>query len=80
MITHNGIRYWTTHDLAASLIARGLISPEGSERTLRRRVQRWAWRNALSPAAKTKTGTSLYREDECELTLKAAGHHLHINS
>lgn len=71
MITHNGVRYWTTDDLAASLVARGLISGEGSRRVLRRRVQRWAWRNALSPAARTKGGASLYREDECWLALDA---------
>lgn len=72
MITHNGVRYWTTHELAASLIARGLMSSDGSERVLRRRVQRWAWRNALSPAARTKRGASLYREDECMLVLGAS--------
>lgn len=73
MIVHNGVRYWNTDDLAASLISRGLISAGGSRRVLRRRVQRWAWRNALSPAARTKGGASLYREDECWLVLDMHG-------
>lgn len=69
MIMHGGVRYWTADDLGASLVARGLAEDGGSRRVRTRRVQRWAWRNGLSPAATTKTGASLYREDECWIAI-----------
>lgn len=63
MIAHNGIRYWTTDDLAASLIARGLISGEGRRESVRKAVRRWSANVDVRPIAITRTGGYLWPED-----------------
>ena len=69
MIAHNGVRYWTTDELAASLIARGLISGGTTRHNVRRQVKHWADRNALRPRARTKAGGYLWSEGEVIATL-----------
>lgn len=64
VIVHKGTRYWDTYDLVASLEHRGLIAHGGGRYVRYRRAQRWAQRNALAPAATTKRGGLLYREDD----------------
>lgn len=63
MITHGGVRYWTTDELAASLMARGLIAWGGTKRNTRRRTRHWAEGADLRPAATTKRGAYLWAED-----------------
>ena len=63
MITHAGVRYWTTDELAGSLIARGLIGAEGGQRAVRRRAARWANSRRVGPAATTKRGAHLWSEE-----------------
>lgn len=69
MITHNGIRYWTTRELAASLEARGLVPQGGSMRERRRRARRWAARVDLRPAAVDIRGGMLWGEEETRQAL-----------
>ena len=72
MITHAGLRYWTTDELAGSLIARGLISGEGPRREVLRRTRRWAATEDLRPSAHTKTGGLLWAEDASFAVLQHA--------
>lgn len=72
MIVHNGIRYWTTEELANSLAARDLISDGGSPATVRRRALRWADTEGLRPSATTKTGGLLWGEEETREAIAGA--------
>lgn len=63
MVYHQGIRYWTTDDLAASLVSRGLISGEGRHESVRKAVRRWAADVDVRPVARTKSGGYLWPED-----------------
>lgn len=64
MIVHQGIRYWTTQELANSLASRGLIPVGGTPREARRRARRWAAREDLKPTAITAKGGLLWGDDE----------------
>lgn len=63
MIIHDGARYWTTDDIAASLVARGIIGAEGSRRAVRRRAERWARSRGFRPTARTIRGGYLWDHD-----------------
>lgn len=63
MITHQGLRYWTTEELANALAARGLVASGGRAATMRRRALRWARAADLRPCATTRTGGLLWGED-----------------
>lgn len=72
MITHAGIRYWTTDELAGSLMARELIAKGGSTYNVHRRVKHWADRMDLRPMATTKRGVYLWPEDAVAELLELA--------
>jgi hypothetical protein len=73
VIAHRGVRYWTTNDLAGSLISRGLIASSGSKRECLRRTRRWAESVDLRPVATTKMGGLLWPEDATLVILEHAG-------
>ena len=63
MIVHEGHRLWTTEELAASLIVRGLMSGNGVQASRRRAARRWAADHQVRPVATTRKGGYLWPED-----------------
>ena len=63
VIAHQGVRYWTTDELAASLVSRGFITGEGRQDSVRKAVRRWAADVDVRPVARTKSGGYLWPED-----------------
>lgn len=71
MITHQGVAYWTTQELANSLAARGLIRAGGTTREQKRRARRWAERADLRPDAITRTGGMLWGQEAALAAMEA---------
>ena len=64
MIERQGVRYWTTQEVANSLASRGLIAADGTQREQQRRARRWAYRAHLRPTATTRMGGLLWGCEE----------------
>jgi len=63
LIQHDGKTYWTTDELAASLIARQLINGATNPRNNRRQAKHWADKALIKPTAVTKSGKYLWLEN-----------------
>jgi len=70
VIVRAGVRYWTTDEVAASLVARGAISRDGTRKAMRQKVRRWADRVDLRPVATDRARGWLWGEDETRETLE----------
>lgn len=64
VIERQGVRYWTTQEVANSLAARRVIEHDGTRREQLRRARRWARGVDLRPSATTRTGGLLWGVDE----------------
>lgn len=62
MMTHDGVTYLTTTDLANCIEARGLVITGGSKHARLLRARRWATKVGLNPAARTRIRGYLWDE------------------